>query len=205
MDKIAHSFLMRHASLRQLQVLEAVGRHLSFTRAAEELHLAQPTVSAQIHNLTAAVGAPLFEQIGKRVYLTEMGRVLHAAACKVFDALLYAEMELDELKGLKRGLLRLAVVTTAKYFAPRVLGAFCERYPGLDVALKVTNRERLLERLVDNLDDIYIIGHPPEAPEFTFEHFLINPLVAIAAKQHPLAQQRRIPLAEFAREPFLAR
>lgn len=205
MNRPAISNLIRHLSLRQLQVFEAIARHESFTRAAEELHLTQPTVSAQIKNLTDAVGLPLFEQIGKKIHVTDTGRALYKSCREMFDALARFEMEAADAKGLKHGHLRLAVITTAKYFVPRVLGPFCARYPGVDVALKVTNRERVLEHLVENEDDLYIFGQPPASVDVEAIPFLRNPLVVIAAPDHALAAKRRIPLSRLADEAFLVR
>ncbi len=197
--------LARHATFRQLEVFAAIARLGSFTQAADELFLTQPTVSMQIKKLTDAVGLPLFEQMGKRVFLTEAGRELYATCREVFERLAQFEMTVADLKGLKQGHLRLAVVTTAKYFAPRLLGAFCQQYPGIDVALKVSNRERILARLRDNVDDLYVLGQPPEDLEVECHAFLENPLVVIAPADHPLARERRIPLARIAQEPFIVR
>ncbi|MCO6413770.1 MAG: LysR family transcriptional regulator, partial [Thiogranum sp.] len=168
---------MRHTTFRQLEVFEAIARLGSFTRAAEELFLTQPTASMQIKKLTDAVGLPLFEQIGKRIYLTDAGKALQSTCREIFDALNNFEMLVSDMQGLRRGRLRLAVVTTAKYFAPRLLGPFCQLYPGIDVSLKVSNRERLLERLSDNRDDLYVLGQPPEGLDVVYEPFLPNPLV----------------------------
>ncbi len=110
-----------------------------------------------------------------------------------------------DMKGLKKGKLRLAVVTTAKYFAPRLLGSFCQKYPGVEVSLIVTNRERLLERVANNLDDLYILGQPPDDANVVAEAFLENSLVVIAPANHPLAKQKNIPPAKLANEPFLLR
>lgn len=205
MNKLHLSQIARHASLRQLQVFEAIARLGSFTRAADELALTQPTLSIQIRKLTEVVGLPLFEQIGKRVYLTNCGRILLQATRELFDTFSRLDMQLADLKGLKSGHLNLAVVTTAKYFAPRVLGEFCRRYPGVEVALKVTNRERLLGRMADNMDDLYIMGQPPESPEVVFEPFLLNPIVIVAPRSHPLVTEKEIPLKRIAREPFIMR
>ncbi len=205
MDKPHHTQLLRRVSLRQLQIFEAIARLNGFTRAAEELFLSQPTVSMQIKKLEQGVGLPLFEQIGKQTYLTDAGRVVHEHTRHVLDALSNLEMEIADLQGLKTGMLRLAVVTTAKYFAPRALGQFCERYPGVEVALKVTNRERLLERLGQNIDDLYIIGHPPELDDVIFEPYLANPLVVLAARKHPLVGQSNIDPAQLAQYPFIMR
>lgn len=196
---------MRHATLRQLKVFEAIARHLSFTRAAEELHLTQPTVSMQIKQLTGTVGMPLFEQIGKRIHLTGAGQALHATCRELFDSIERFEMDVANRKGLKKGHLKLAAITTAKYFVPRALGPFCQRYPGIEVSLKVTNRERVLERLANNLDDLYILGQPPDNLDAVYKPFLENPLVVIARHDHPLAGKRRIALERIAKEPFLMR
>ncbi|MEW6331488.1 MAG: LysR family transcriptional regulator [Pseudomonadota bacterium] len=196
---------MRHSTLRQLEVFEAIARLGSFTRAAEELFLTQPTVSMQIKKLTEAVGLPLFEQVGKKIYLTDAGRELHKTSREIFERFTRFEMLVADMKGLKQGALRLAVVTTAKYFAPRLLGPFCQQYPGIEVSLKVSNRERILERLADNQDDLCILGQPPEELEAESEPFLENPLVVLAPANHPLAGKKKIPLARLAEEPFLLR
>ncbi|HYP66787.1 MAG TPA: LysR substrate-binding domain-containing protein [Thiobacillaceae bacterium] len=196
---------MRHTTFRQFEVFEAIARLGSFTRAAEELHLTQPTVSMQIKKLTEAVGLPLFEQLGKRIHLTDAGHTLLATCREISEQLSRFEMTVSDMKGMKKGRLRLAVVTTAKYFAPRLLGQFCQEYPGIDVALKVTNRERVLERLLENQDDLYITGQPPEELDVESQPFLENPLVVLAPNGHPLAGKKRIPLKRLAQEPFLMR
>lgn len=200
-----NSSAMRHTTLRQLEVFAAIVRHGSFTRAAEELFLTQPTVSMQIKKLTEAVGMPLFEQIGKTLYVTEAGRSLYKFACEIFDNFARFEMTLADLKGLKQGSLRLAVVTTAKYFIPLMLGKFCQRYPGVDVSLKVSNRERLLQRMSENEDDLYVFGQPPTGIPTVSESFLKNPLVVVAPVDHPLAKQNAIPLERLAELPMLVR
>lgn len=205
MDSPLKSALARHISIRQLQVFEASARLSSITRAAEELFLTQPTVSMQIKKLEGSVGLPLFEQIGKHISLTANGEVLYRTAREIFEMFGRLEMEVAELKGLKTGQLRLAVVTTAKYFTPRVLGEFCKDYPGIDASLEVTNRERLLERMAKNLDDLYIIGRPPESPEYEFEPYLPNPMVMVGPSSHPLAKENNIRLSRIADEPFIIR
>lgn len=196
---------MHHSTLRQLKVFETIARLGSFTRAAEELFLTQPTVSMQIKKLTDAVGLPLFEQVGKKIYLTDAGRELHQTCRGIFEHLTQFEMIAADMKGLKAGKLRLAVVTTAKYFAPRLLGMFCRQYPGVEVSLKVSNRERVLERLADNQDDLYILGQPPEEVDVVTQAFLENPLVVLAPVNHPLAKKKKITLKRIAEEPFLSR
>ncbi len=196
---------IKHATLHQLKVFEAVARNLSFTRAAEELHLTQPTVSIQLKQLADIVGLPLLEQVGKRTHLTEVGRELLTVCHEVFNGLSRFEMLVSDMKGVKAGKLRLAVITTTKYFVPRLLGPFCDRYPGIDVSLKVTNRERILQRLVDNEDDLYILGQPPEHMDVQVEPFLENPLVVLAHGGHPLAREKHISVQRLAEEPFLMR
>lgn len=196
---------MKAITLHQLQIFEVAARHLSFTRAAEELYLTQPTISMQIKQLSKAVGLPLFEQVGKRLYLTEAGQALHQTCEKIFEQLNQFEMTLADLKGLKQGRLSIGVVTTAKYFIPRLLGPFCQQYPGIDVALKVINRQQVLERMSNNMDDLYVMGMPPEDLDVVAQPFLENPLVVMAPIHHPLVGQKGIPLARIAQEPFLAR
>lgn len=196
---------MRHRTLRQLEVFEAIARLGSFTRAAEELFLTQPTVSMQIKKLTDAVGLPLFEQIGKKIYLTDAGRELQQTCGGIFEHFSRFEMAIADMKGLKKGTIRIAVVTTAKYFAPRLLGPFCQMYSGVDVALKVSNRERMLERLANNQDDLYILGQPPSDADVVSEPFLENLLVVLAPVNHPLAGKKKISMGRLAEEPFLVR
>lgn len=196
---------MNQATLHQLKVFEAAARHGSFTRAAEELFLTQPTVSMQIKQLTKSVGLPLFEQVGKRLYLTEAGRELFATCRQIFETISQFEMKVADLKGLKRGQLRLAVITTAKYFIPRLLGPFCQLYPGIDIALQVTNHEGILERMVGNLDDLYIMSQVPEHLDISYQPFLDNPLVALAPINHPLADEKNIPIQRLSEEPFIMR
>lgn len=196
---------MFHATLHQLKVFEATARHGSFTRAAEELYLTQPTVSIQVKQLTKAVGLPLFEQIGKRLYLTQAGQQLLDTCQKVFEGLDQFEMAVADLKGMKQGQLRIAVITTAKYFVPRLLGPFCHRFPGIDISLKVTNHQNIQERMVNNEDDLYIISQSPEQPDLKIHPFLENPLVVIAPKDHPLAGKRDIPIQALTGEQFIMR
>jgi DNA-binding transcriptional LysR family regulator len=200
------SYLIRHASLRQLQVFEAIVRHGSFTRAAEELFLAQPTVSMQIKKLADSLGLPLFEHVGRNVKPTEIGLELYQSCRAIFETLANIEMKVADLKGLKRGRLRLGVITTAKYFAPEILGEFCKLYPDIEVALKVSNRDRIIDRISSSEDDLYIIGAVPTGQvEVEAFPFAPNPLVVMAPRDHPLVGKKNIPLARIAEEPFILR
>ena len=193
------------ATLHQLRVFETVARHGSFTRAAEELSITQPTVSSQVKQLTKTVGLPLFEQIGKSLYLTDAGSELLATCQDVFEKLGNFEMKVADLKGTKQGQLRLAVITTAKYFIPRLLGSFCQQYPGIDVALKVTNHQEVQERMLSNKDDLYIVSQPPQDIDLQYQSFLDNPLVVVAKKDHPLANKKNIPIQCLNDQSFIMR
>ena len=196
---------MQNATLHQLKVFEAVARHSSFTRAAEELFLTQPTISMQVKQLSKTVGLPLFEQVGKKLFLTPAGKELYATCKDVFQRLTEFEIAIADLKGLKQGTLRLAVVTTAKYVIPRILGPFCQRYPGIDVSLTVTNHQYVLDSLSSNRDDLYILSQLPEDSDIQVHPFMENPLVVLAPRTHPLASEKNISLARIAEEPFIMR
>jgi len=199
------SQLARRISVRQLQVFEAVARLLSYTRAAEEMYLSQPTVSMQIKKLESDIGLPLTEQIGKKISLTEAGTAFYQASRDILGILGRFEMMIDDQKGLRTGQLRIAVVTTANYFAPRLLGKFCQAYPGVKVSLEVTNREHILDRMIHNMDDLYLIGKPPESSELEFQPYLANPMVVVAPADHRLAKKKSIPLSDIADENFIMR
>ncbi len=195
----------RRVTIRQLEIFEAAARLGSYSRAADVLHLSQPTVSMQLKKLADMVGMPLFEHMGKRIHLTAAGRALCSTCREVFRALDGFEMTIADMQGLKQGTVHVAAVTTAEYFAPRILGQFCHLHPGVDVSLEVTNREHVLERLRANQDDLYIFGQPPRELDVEAVPFMENELVVIAARDHPLSAQRKIPLERIVREPFLLR
>jgi LysR family transcriptional regulator, low CO2-responsive transcriptional regulator len=192
-------------SLHQLRVFEAVARLRSFTAAAHELHLAQPTVSVQMRELSGHVGLPLFEQKGRRTTLTPAGEALREAARSMFDAWAAFEMAVGELKGARRGKLGLAAVTTAEYFVPALLAPFARAHPDVEVSLAVENRDAVVERLRQDLDDFTIMMMSPPELRLTVLPFLDNPLVALAPRDHPLARRQRVALPSFAAEPLLVR
>lgn len=197
---------MAQPTVRQLQVFERIARSQNFSQAARELHLTQPTVSMQMAQLQAIVGTPLFYPVGKKMHLTEAGEIVLATARSVLDSLESMRARLLALKGLDAGRLRLAVATSAKFFAPRLLGHFLQQHPAIEPSLTVTQRDVLLQRMRDNLDDLYVFSVPPAAPDLVVEPFMPNELVAIAARDHPLARSKRpISLAELCRYPFLQR
>jgi len=196
---------IKNATFRQLQVFEAIARNGSFTAAANELHLTQPTISVQVKKLSDIVGMPLFEIMGKRVHLTSVGQQLLKTCHNVFKELNEFEMTLSDIKGVKEGTLKISGVTTVEYFAPRILGDFCRKYPGIKVSLEVTNRTRVIKRLQDNLDDIYICGPVKEDIGIEDTLFLQNPLVIIAPPDHPLVGRKNITIDELANEQFIMR
>ena len=196
---------LKHGTLPQLRVFEASARLGSLTRAAEELHIAQPTASVQIKKLTETIGLALFEQVGRRVYLTDAGERLYAGCHDVFRALSTLEETLNGMRTMESGHLRLAVCSTGKYFAPRMLGAFIQRYPGVEASLEIHNRNTLIERLANNEDDLYVFSSPFGREDVVTQALLPNPLVVFARDDHPLANERKISFERIAAEPFLMR
>jgi DNA-binding transcriptional LysR family regulator len=195
----------RHGTLPQLHLFEAAARLGSLRRAAEELHMAQPTASVQIRKLTETIGVPLFEQVGKRLYLTDAGRQLQQSCQEVFSAFRSLDAALSSMRALESGRLRLAVSTTGMGFAPRLLGAFVERHPGVETSVQAHNRQRLVERLAGNEDDLYLFADAPDMEDVVAQQLLPNPLVVLARDDHALAHVRNVPLARLAEEPFLMR
>lgn len=194
-----------NVTFRQLKVFEAVARHLSFTRAAQELHLTQPAVSMQIKQFEEATGLPMFEQVGKKIFLTQAGKEMLHYSRNIRSELNEAEEVLEQLKGGQRGHLDIAVPTTANYFATRLLAAFARKFPDVTFSLDVTNRASLLLQLEQNEKDMVIMGLPPTEMNLETHMFMENPLVVIASPNHPLANQKRLELSDLANESFVVR
>jgi len=194
----------RRITFRQLETFAKVAELRSYSRAADVLHLTQPAVSIQIRHIAETLGLPLFEQQGRQVELTAAGQELLTTVRELDDVWGRLESAIDELKGLRRGRIRVALVTTAKYFLPRILGEFCKRYPEIDIELEVGNRQRIVERMRDNLDDLYVMVYPPEDLETVSYPFLDNELVVVAPLNHP-ARGQRIDLETLANERFILR
>ena len=194
-----------HATFRQLQLFLALAETGSITAAARACHVTQPTVSMQLRDLAESVGLPLYAQLGKRLQLTDAGEALVSAAQSMSDEWAAFEQKINGLKGLTQGRLRIAVVSTAKYFVPGMLGTFCARYPDIDIALQVLNRDGVVARLRDRRDDLYIMSMPPPDMELVQHVFLPNPLVVIAPSAHRLAGRSSIPLAMLAKQRFILR
>jgi DNA-binding transcriptional LysR family regulator len=196
---------LQHVSLRQLRVFETAATLGSFSRTAEVLHLTQPGVSMHIKALETGAGLALFERMGKKLAVTEAGQELLTRAREVLRALKDAEDVLDGLKGLRRGRIDLAVVSTAKYFVPRLLARFGRDYPQLEIRLAVNNRDSVIQQLTANEIDLAIMGRSPQSLDTIAEAFAENPHVIIAAPSHPLAARRRIPVETVAKEVFVVR
>lgn len=194
-----------HLTLQQLRLFEAVARHGSFTRAAQELFLTQPAVSIQVKRLEEGVGSPLFEHHGRRFQLTAVGKELYAAARDVLARLRMLEGTVQSMQDTVAGPLQLAAVTSAKYFVPHLLGAFLNRYPDAEPRLKVTNRENALARLAEGRDDLVFMGQVPDQLPVESIPFLSNVLVVVAHPDHPLVGAREVPLGRLAEERFLVR
>ena len=194
-----------HVTFRQLKVFESVARHLNFTRAAEELHLTQPAVSMQIKQLEQSVELPLFEHMGKKVFLTEAGNEMYHYSRSIAQLLDEADEVFEELKGMHRGHLAISVASTANYFATRLLAAFSKRFENITFSLDVTNRKTLMNQLDANEKDLVIMGKPPENMDLLVEPFMENPLVVIAPPSHPLVGKTGIPLISLQKESFVVR
>ncbi|HSH84620.1 MAG TPA: LysR family transcriptional regulator [Guyparkeria sp.] len=196
---------MLKLTLRQLEILTAVARHGSFSRASKDVHLTQPAVSMQIKQLEESLGLPLFEHVGKKIHLSEAGQETLATGQAIARELDNLEHTLADLKGLKGGTLTVSVASTASYFAARLMALFRQVHPEVRISLNVVNRATLLGHLASNSIDLALMGQPPEGQDLIAQPFMENPLVVIASPSHPLARIRDIPLARLADEPLVGR
>ena len=192
-------------TLHQLKIFRTVAEHSSFTRAAGALHLSQPAVSMQVKQLEQTVGLPLFEQLGKKIYLTEAGETIYRCATHVASQLEEARETIDHIRGIKRGRLSISVATTASYFVSRMLARFSDLYPEVAISLDVTNRASLLEQLQDNVPDLVIMGEPPPNLDLVARSFMDNPLVMVAAPGHALVNARAVEVTDLASQTFVVR
>jgi DNA-binding transcriptional LysR family regulator len=192
-------------SFRQLRLVLALAETGSVSGAARMMHVTQPTASMQLKDVADAIGLPIYEVVGRKVYMTEVGSELARTARAVAAEWDGFAQRVDALKGYTRGKLRVALVSTAKYFVPRLLGSFCKRYPEIDVSLEVLNRDGVVERLRNNLDDLYVMSVPPKDLDLVDAVFMANPLVVICASANPLAKQKALSLAELSGQRFILR
>ena len=192
-------------TFRQLRLFLALVDTGSVSAAARKVHVTQPTASMQLKEITDAVGLPIYEVVARKVYLTQVGKELAVTGRAMANQWEVFEQQVDGLKGLTRGQLKVAVVSTAKYFIPRILGTFCAKYPELDISLEVLNRDGVIKRLEENLDDLYIMSRPPLNLEIDDEIFMSNPLLLVAPKSHAIAKKRNIDIAALKSEKFIFR
>ncbi len=196
--------LMR-MTLRQLQVFRAVCESRSYSRAAEEMALTQPAVSLQIRQLEELVGQPLFEYVGKKLYLTEAAEALQRASTDIFGRLDSLDMQLSDLQGSLQGQLNLAVESSAKYITPHLFAAFRRLHPEVSLQLVVVNHAQAVRRLNLSRDDLLIMSQVPADMPLDFLPFLNNPIVAVAPPEHPLCARGELQLQDLTAYPLLVR
>jgi DNA-binding transcriptional LysR family regulator len=197
---------MRNATLRQLRVFAAAARHQSFGKAAEELHLTPPAVSMQIRELEEQVGLPLFDRSGRQVALTVTGEYLLVYVRKVLATLKDAEDAIARFRGLETGRVSIGMVSTAKYFVPRLLAQFRQEHPAIEVKLAVGgNREQLVALLRANEVDLAIMGRPPRELATRAEPFAVHPHSVVTAPDHPLMRIGHAPASLLANYEFIIR
>ncbi len=194
-----------NVTFRQLRLFLALADTGSVSAAARAMHVTQPTASMQLREVSQAVGLPLYELVGKKIHLTQVGHELAATARAMAQSWDSFEQQVDALKGLSRGKLRIAAVSTAKYFVPRLVGSFCQQYPGIDVALEILNRDGVVQRLRDHLDDLYIMSQPPLDIDLRDDILMPNPIVLIAAERDPLQRLGTLKLRDLHDRRFILR
>lgn len=196
---------MKNATFRQLKVFEAVARHLNHSRAAQELRMSQPGVSSHVRQLEGHAGLPLFEQLGRKIYLTSAGHEMLRYSRAVIQQLKEAEESLAALRGIRGGRLDIAVISAGDYFFPGLLAEFCRRHEGVTVRLTVNNREEIVHQLTENTTDLAVLLRPPGNPDTVAEGFAPQPHVIIAAPGHALVGKRHLSLQSLAQEAFIVR
>ena len=194
-------------TLQQLQIVLAVARHGSFTKAAQEIHISQPALSLHVRQLEEEVGQPLFDRIGKGVTLTEPGRLLEQYAIRIFAEFKELKEELDELKGVQRGKLVVGASTTpGNYLLPRIIGSFRLRYPKVTVHLEVANTREMEFRILRKEVDLAVVGgRLVEDSHLIVEPYVVDELVLVVAPTHPWARRRRIKPEDLGKEPLILR
>ncbi|NBX62351.1 MAG: LysR family transcriptional regulator [Betaproteobacteria bacterium] len=192
-------------TFRQLKLFLAVFDNGSVSAAAKLTHVTQPTASMQLKEISHAVGLPLYDVISKKIHFTDAGKELAKTAREMLHTWNTFEQNMDAAKGLTRGKLKIAVVSTAKYFMPRLIGQFCKKYPDIDVSLEILNRDGVVKRMRENLDDLYIMSQPPSDMDLQDDIFLVNPLVPIAASSHPLTKKNGVLLSALSDQRFILR
>ena len=194
-----------NVTFRQLRLFSYLAKTLSVSQAARMMHITQPTASMQLKEMTENIGLPLFEVISKKVHLTQIGIELSKTAREMTAQWGAFEQHVTQTKGLTKGNLKVAVVSTAKYFIPKLLGSFCSKYPEVDISLEILNRDGVIRRLEDNSDDLYVMSKPPFHIDLEDQILMPNPLCVIAYKDHPLAHKKNLRLHDLKEERFILR
>jgi DNA-binding transcriptional LysR family regulator len=192
-------------TFRQLRLFLALEQTESVTKAARMMHITQPTASMQLKEMTENIGSSLFEVISKKIHLTALGKEFAKTAREMTDRWEAFEQHTSQMKGLTKGRLRVAVVSTAKYFIPKLLGSFCSKYPEVDISLEILNRDGVIKRVEDNSDDLYVMSRPPVHIDLEDQILMPNPLCMIAYKNHPLASKKNLRLQDLKHERFILR
>ena len=192
-------------TFRQIRLFLALAESGSVSAAAKLMHVTQPTASMQLKEITQSVGLPLYEVINKKIFLTDLGNELVVTGRVMTQTWESFEQTVDAMKGLSRGKVKIASVSTAKYFMPRIVGSFCKKYPSIDISLEILNRDGVVKRLRENLDDIYIMSQPPGDLDLADEIFMPNPIVVISSTANQLAKKSKVKLSELAQERFILR
>ena len=197
---------MRSVTFRQLRVFTEVARHLSFSRAAEALHLTPPAVTMQVKELEGHVGLPLFERQGRQVQLTMGGEYFLVYAKRLLSTLKDADNVMARFKRVETGVLTIGLLSTAGYFLPALLARFRTEHPGVDVRLDVTrDLTKLLDRLHTNEIDLAVMGRPPKEYALRSEPFAGHPMVFVCPPGHPLLGVGHPPLEALVHYPLVAR
>ena len=192
-------------TFRQMRLFLALADTLSVTKASQKMHITQPTASMQLKEMTENIGLPLFEVISKKIHLTALGKELAKTARNMTGQWEAFEQHAAQMKGLTKGNLRVAVVSTAKYFIPKLLGSFCSKYPEVDISLEILNRDGVIKRVEENSDDLYVMSRPPLHIDLEDQILMPNPLCMIAYKDHPLATKKNLRLQDLKHERFILR
>lgn len=182
---------MRNYTLKQIQTFIEVAREKSVSKAAERLFVTQPAVSMQIRQLEDTFGLPLIEPIGRNIQLTGAGQEFLTHAIAAMGQLQDMEAMMAEHVDVKKGHIELAVVSTAKYFVPMLLVRFGKLIPGIDVTLRIDNRENILGMLARNEVDLVVMGRAPSTLNCEATPFATNPLGFVCAPDHPLSRRKR--------------
>ena len=192
-------------TFKQLRLFLALEQTESVTKASRMMHITQPTASMQLKEMTEKIGSPLFEVISKKIHLTALGREFAKTAREMTGRWEAFEQHATQMQGLTKGRLRVAVVSTAKYFIPKLLGSFCSKYPEVDISLEILNRDGVIKRVEDNSDDLYVMSRPPVHIDLEDQILMPNPLCMIAYKNHPLASKKNLRLQDLKHERFILR